>query len=185
MNKISKMLLSLLFASLIFVNGCDDLNNLTLNVPLAIEFSSVGSNTTTSDTEYFCLSDYSEWRDNQNDIESAKYLKAAYWTLAPGTTSNLRGNVSVSLYNNNGGVIFTYPLGNILASDYIDNPFELELNQTQIAALDAVLNGMSGNQACFSSSLNVTNITGDKNAQGDFVLNGKVEIVLETEVKTN
>lgn len=184
MKVLIKRSITILLASFLFFSGCDELNNLTLNVPLVIEFSSVGSNTSTSDTDFFCLSDYSEWRDNQDDIESANYLAASYWTL-PGSTPNLKGNVSVSLFNENGGLIFTYSLGNITASEYLENPFELELNQSQIEALNSVLNGMADNEACFSSSLNVTNITGDKNAQGNFVLNGKVEIVIETEVQTN
>lgn len=181
---LKKVSLLFLLSSFLMLSGCDQLNNLTLNVPLVIYFSSSGPNTSPEPAEAdFCLSDYTEWEENQDDIESANYLAASYWTL-PGCTPNLKGDVSVSLFNN-GGLIFMYSLGNITASDYLENPFELELNQSQIEALNSVLNGMADNEACFSSSLNITNITGDKNAAGNFVLNGKVEIVIETEVKTN
>lgn len=186
MKNIFKLFTLIFIAVSFLISSCDELNKLILNVPLIIEFSSVGPNSSTSDSDSFCLTDYSDWRENQNDIESAKFLAASYWTLKEGTSPNLSGDVSVSLFdaNNNNKLIFTYSLGNIVAAAYVENPAELKLNKTQIQALDDVLSGMADNNACFTASINVTNITGDK-IQGDFVLNAKVEIVVETEVKTN
>ncbi len=180
-----KIVISFVFITFFIGSSCDDLSQLTLNVPLVIEFISEGPNTTSSDEEFFCLSSYEEWRDNQEDIESAKYLAASYWTLEgedfSQTTPNLRGNVSFSLFES-GIHLFTVSFGNITAADYLENPYVLELNESDVQALDDILLNLAGNDACFTSTLNVTNITGDTNASGDYVLNGKVEIVLETEV---
>ncbi len=183
MKYLNKIVLLFLTSSLLFFSGCDELSQLTLNVPLVINFGTSGPNTSTEDTEYFCLSDYTDWEENQDDIESAKFLTASYWTLD--ATPNLEGNVTVYLYDSNGSVIFTYNLGTITAADYIDEPFELTLTQAQIDVFDGVLSNLSGNNGCFTSKLTVTNITGTTNSSGNYVLNGKVEIVLETEVNTD
>jgi hypothetical protein len=174
-----------IFTGLITFTSCDELSQLTLNVPLPIEFSAVGSNTTVTESEFFCLSSYKEWRDNQEDIESAKYLAASYWTLE-GSSPNLEGDVSFTL-SSGGSEIFTYPLGRIKADDYIDSAYVFDLNENQINALNDILTFLTdmNNDICFTGVLNVENITGQTNASGNYVLNGKVEIVLETEVNTD
>jgi len=180
-KNIKKIIFTFLATSLIMLTSCDELSQLLLNIPLPIEFSASGTNTSISETEFFCLTQYSEWRDNQDDIESANFLAASYWTL-DGSSPNLRGNVSFSLFDGFGGLLFTVNLGNITAADYLENPYELSLNADQIQAFDAVLSNLADNDACFTATLSVTDITGDTNASGEYVLNGKVEIVLETDV---
>lgn len=182
MKKMIRIVIMLsLFSTLFLFNSCDELAQLALNIPLPIEFSAQGSNTTITETEYFCLSSYQEWRDNQEDIESAKYLAASYWTME-GTTANLQGNVSFSLYDEFGGLIFTYNLGQIIAANYATDPLVIELDETQITALDTYLSDLATQDKCFTGVLTVTNVTGDTNTSGDRILNGKVEIVLETDV---
>ena len=73
------------------------------------------------------------------------------------------------------------PLGNYRVADYIGNAYELELTVEQVAS-NAVLADM-GDDGCFTAVLNVTNITGDK-VSGDYVINGRVVIVLEATVRT-
>lgn len=182
-NILKKLSFILVISSFMLFTSCDELSELTLNVPLPIEFSTSGSNTSLSENEYFCLSQYEEWRDNQDDIESAKFLTASYWTL-DGTTPNLRGDVSFSLYS--GGVLlFTYNFGTITAADYETDPYELMLTESQIQAFDNVLSNLFDNDACFTGTLTVNNVTGDTDISGNRVLNGKVELVLETEVKVD
>lgn len=180
-NLFQKTIFTLLTMSVFIFTSCDELSQLALNIPLPIEFSARGSNTTISETEQFCLSDYQEWRDNMENVESVKFLKASYWTL-DGSTPNLKGNVSFTLLNEVGNTIFIVDLGNITAADYLSNPFELQLTEDQVAALDDYLSVLAFNDRCFTSILTVTNVTGDTNMSGERVLNGKVEIVLETDV---
>lgn len=182
-NMLKKFSFIVIAISFFFVTSCDELSELTLNVPLPIEFHTSGSNTSLSESEYFCLSQYEDWRENQEDIESAKFLTASYWTLD--ATPNLTGNVSFSLYNEFGGLLFTVNLGRITVADYIDNPFELELTESQIQILDDYLSDLAAQNKCFQSTLSVTGITGDTNIQGNYELSGKVEIVLETEVNVD
>jgi hypothetical protein len=179
-NIFKKIGLVFIGISLFFLNSCDELSQLTLNIPLPIEFYTSGTNTSLSETEYFCLSSYEEWRDNQDDVESAKFLTASYWTLD--ATPNLRGDLSFSLYNDFGGLLFTVSMGNVRAADYINTPYELQLNESQIQVLDNYLMDLAAQDKCFQSVLSISNITGDTNIQGQFELSGKVEIVLETEV---
>ena len=179
-----KFLVLLFFAALVSFNGCDELSELDLNIPLVIEFSPSGTNTTVSETEFFCLSQFEEWRDNQDDIENAQYVAASYWTLA-GSSPNLAGNVSFELYDGFGNLIFVYNLGNIVAADYLSTPYELSLTADQVEALNSILGDVAGSDGCFTGVLTVTNITGQTNANGEYLLNGKVEIVVEATVKTD
>ena len=180
MNKITKILLSLLFASLIFVNGCDELNNLAVNVPLIVHFSTSGSDTQLTESESFCLSDYEDWRDNQEDVNSATFVSAAYWTEF--ASSGLRGDVTVTLADQFGNVLFTYTISDYAAANNIDVPFTLELNENQIDAINTYLSviGSQQNDLCFQSSLTVSNITGTITP---YQLNGRVELVVEADVE--
>ena len=186
MNKITKILLSLLFSSLMFVNGCDELNNLDLDIPLDIEIYSHGPNTTTSESEYFCLSQYKDWRDNQEDIESAKFLEASYWTLK--STPNLQGDITITLAVGNGAPFFTKTYSNVKPAEFMgDNSKKLDFTEAEIQAMDEVLLGileLADKNACFTAGLKVSNITGDKNPiTGEYELLGQVTIVLSTVVK--
>ena len=181
MNKITKILLSLLFASLIFVNGCDELNNLAVNVPLIVHFSTSGSNTQLPpESASFCLSDYEEWRDNQEDVNSATFVSAAYWTefASPG----LQGDVTAVLADEFGNELFSYTINDYAAASNIDTPYTLELNENQIEAINTYLSviGAQQNDLCFQASLTLSNITGTSTP---FQLNGRVELVIEADVE--
>lgn len=184
MKNIFRNITLLIFgASLLLFTSCDELSQLPINVPVSIEFTSSGTNTSLTETNYFCLSDYEEWRDNQDDIQSVTFLTASYWTL-DGSSPNLRGDLVFTLLNASGTAIFTFDFGTITAANYEDTAFELQLTAAQIQALDDYLSDLAVNDKCFQSVLTITNITGDTNIQGQYVLNGKVEIVLEAEVDT-
>lgn len=181
MNKITKIILTVfLFSSLIMVNSCDELANLPVNVPIVVNFSTSGNNTTLEETSTFCLSNYEEWRDNQEDVNGATFVSAAYWTES--ASSGLQGDITVSLSDEFGNVLFIYTIDDYVASDNIDKPFVLELNENQIQALDNYLSviGAGENDLCFNSNLTVSNITGNSTP---YQLNGRVEIVIEADVE--
>jgi hypothetical protein len=180
MNKIKKILLLLLFSSLIFVNGCDELSNLKVNVPLIVNFSTSGSNTQLTESESFCLSDYADWRENQEDVNSATYVSAAYWTES--TSPGLQGDVTVTLSDQFGNLLFSYTIDNYNAAANIDTAYTLELDETQIQAIDTYLSviGSQQNDLCFQASLTVSNITGTSTP---YQLSGRVEVVIEADTE--
>lgn len=184
MNKLKKITIILIPILMLFITSCDDLNNLALNVPVEVPFSVSGSETNLNESVEFSLSQAEAWRENQDDINSAKFLTASYWTLE-GTSSNLEGDLTFSLYNNVGSLLFSYDFGRIVASDYVTNALQMQLTDSQIAAFDNYLNNLSNNDASFRAEVTVSNISGNTNTSGNFVLNGKVEIVLETDVNVN
>ena len=177
---INKLALIILFLGLTFLNSCDELNNLPLNIPVVVNFSTSGSNTSLSENTSFWLSSVQEWRDNQENINSASFVSAAYWTLAP-TTAGLQGDINISLSDEAGNLLFSVDIPNYKAADNINKPYTLSLDQNEIQAFNDYLStiGSDGNDHSFIASLSVTNITG---ASTPYTLTGKVEVVLEADV---
>lgn len=175
-NILKKITLLLVLVSFFTFSGCDELSELTVNVPLAIEFSTSGNSDSPSNPDYFCLSQYEEWRDNQEDVESVKFLTASYWTIS--ASENLTADLQFTLAQNDGTPIFSITMNNVVAADYLENAYELTLTEVEIEALDSYLEFLADNDQCFNSNWSVTNISGNSPYQ----LTGKVEIVLEADV---
>lgn len=175
LNVIALGLFSLLFIG----SSCDDLNNLPVNVPVVVNFSTSGSNTTLTESQQFCLSDYQEWKDNQDGVNGASFVKIAYWTES--ATAGLQGDITVSLSDQFGNQLFAVTLENVKAADYIDNPFAITLEEAQIQAIDDYLSviGTDQNDLCFSGSLTISNISADSSP---YQLSGRVEMVIEADV---
>ena len=97
------ILLKTILRSFLLFSGCDELSELDVNVPVEINFSSRTPNSSTTVSEFFCLSQYEDWREYQSDIrESSRYITGSYWTLEEydgnALTPNLQGTVSFTLY---------------------------------------------------------------------------------------
>ncbi|MBK7980246.1 MAG: hypothetical protein IPK06_09680 [Ignavibacteriae bacterium] len=88
----------------LFSGGCDELNNLPLNIPIVVNFSTSGNNTTISESQSFCLSDYDKWQENQEKLKSATFVSAAYWTES--TSAGLQGDINVNLSDQFGNTLF-------------------------------------------------------------------------------
>ncbi|MBK8945460.1 MAG: hypothetical protein IPM32_09360 [Ignavibacteriae bacterium] len=179
-NIFNKILILAFIVGISFSVGCDELNNLPINVPIVVNFSTSGNNTTISESENFCLSDYEKWRENQDKVQSATFVSAAYWTES--ASAGLQGDVSVQLSDQFGNTIFSVTLNNYKAADNIDKPFTLELTETQIQAMNEYLESLSENEndQCFNSSLTISDITGTVTP---YQLTGRVEIVIEADVE--
>jgi hypothetical protein len=179
MNKLTRIIFTLIFASLLFFNGCDELSNLAVNVPLIVHFSTSGTNTQLTESESFCLSDYQDWRDNQEDVNSATYVSAAYWTEF--ASAGLQGDVTLTLADQFGNQLFSYTINDYAAAANIDTAYTLDLNETQINAINTYLSiiGDQQNDLCFQSSITISNITGTTTP---YRLNGRVEVVVEADV---
>ena len=89
-----------------------------------------------SKTESDCLSNYEAYNDNKDDIKSITYVAMAYYSIdfTPGLTGT---NISATFYDDcTGEMIFQVFLPTANAADYINNPFEFELTQSQTALLN-------------------------------------------------
>ena len=161
MNKITKILLSLFIASLMLVNGCDDLNNLPLNIPSEpIYFSSTGQNNFSFDDGTFCLSQSDEWRDNVNDIESVSFVEASFWSDA-GTTAGLTGDIKLTVRegNANGKIIFEWEKDGLVTANYLDEAIKIELEPEEIADMNTYLENFDTlGDLCFYGSLETSNL---------------------------
>jgi len=176
----NKLALLSIFVGFTFLNSCDELNNLPLNIPIRVNFSTSGSDSQLIENQSFWLSNVQEWRDNQENINSANFVSAAYWTQS--ASPGLQGDINVALADENGNLLFSINIPNYKAADNLDTPYTLELSQNQIQALDDYLStiGNDGNDHSFIASLTISNITGSSTP---YSLTGRVEIVLEADVE--
>ncbi len=176
------ILLIAMFASLSLFNGCEELGNIELNIPLVIEFNVSGSETEAHDKVAFCLNQYEDWQDNKDKIEKANYFKAAYWTIDVDPVA-LKGTISFVLKDNIHNVLISGTLHDVSPADYI-NGIKFEVDQGQIDAFNQYLNEIMLNEdpSCqnpsFNAGFSITDITGGT----PYDIKCKVELVLQTEV---
>lgn len=180
------ILLITTLASLSLFNGCEDLADIPLNIPFPIEFTITGSETSDSESTSFCLNQYEEWNDNKDKIKSVKFLSAAYWTLdyAP---ENLTATINASVQDINGITLFSFTLTDVSPGDASINPYKIELSSDEIDAFNAYLNNLQEDPTCmtpsFTAQYTVSNVSWS--GTGEYTINGKVEIVLETVVSVD
>ncbi|HEY6435614.1 MAG TPA: hypothetical protein VIY47_03425, partial [Ignavibacteriaceae bacterium] len=136
-NIYNKGLLILIISVATLFQGCEILENYFLNLPLKQPITSTGSNTTISEVENICLQDYDAYQDNIDEIQSITYVAALYRTLdSPQLTPGLAGqNINVTVVDGDGILIFSRDLPTAVATDYIDTPYEIELNTGEITIL--------------------------------------------------
>ncbi len=185
MKKTLKIILAItMFSFLSLFNGCEDLADIPLNIPIEVEFSLNGSESSAYESVSFCLNQYSEWEDNQDKINSVKFISAGYWTVSF-SPSALMGTINASLKDNNGITLFSFTLPDVSPGDYIDNPYKIELTQAEIDYFNDYLNNLQEDPSCsnptFTAEISVTNITGGT----PYTINGKVEMVLEATVSVD
>ena len=183
MKKTSKIIfLMAALASISLFNGCEEIGNIELNVPLVIKFNVSGSETSASDKVAFCLNEYPEWQDNKDKIEKANYFKAAYWTIKVDPVA-LKGNISFVLKDNINNVLISGTLNDVSPADYMDGK-EFEVGQAQIDTFNQYLNDImlkedpSCQNPSFNAGFSITDITGGT----PYDIDCKVELILKTEV---
>lgn len=178
-----------LFSGLLFFNGCDQLENFELNIPLTLYPPTISGDDAQDDSQtvQFCLNQFDEWNDNKDKIVKAEYLAAAYWTIdyAP---SEIRGTLSFALYDRSGGFLVGGSLPDVSPGDYMmgDKALNIEIPKEQIDAFNAYLKEIRNSEDtdCFNPSFtavaSVSNITG---TTGTYSIDCKIEIVLKAEVE--
>ena len=188
MKKLYKYIFLFLVSFIFFFNqGCDILENFFLNLPLKQPITTTGNGPVISETEVVCLAEYDAYQDNIDEIQNVLYVSALYRTLdTPQLTPGLTGsNISVTVVDGNGNLMFTKNLPTANADDYIDEPYVLELTAQEIALLNGYLalykDETLWNTVCFSSTLTVDNVSGSSGPP--FTLTGQVELLLELELE--
>jgi len=188
MNKFYRIIFLSLLSVLILSNqGCDILNNYFLNLPLKQDVTATGSNTTISQSETVYLSDYDAYVDNVDNIVNINYLAALYRTLnLPELTPDLEGSdIVVTVTDGDGTIVFTRSLPTAVAADYIDTPYEVELNSAELALMNQYLQDfrdpVKRESLSFTGTITMSDVTASEGPP--YTLTGQVEILLELELE--
>lgn len=160
--------------------GCDQFENVFLNLPINKEITAAGNGPDIFERETICFSDYDSFNDNADDIEEIKYVTSAFFTI--NATSGLQGTgIIATLYQGDGFTpIFSFTMPSAVADDYKNNPLKLQLNQQQIDMLNNYLANYQTNN-CFVAELRVENVTGTSGPP--YSITGKFEMVVELKLK--
>jgi hypothetical protein len=196
-NKYIYIILSLV-AFIVFLNqGCDILNNFSLNLPLKQGITATGNNTTISSSKTVHLSDYDAYSDNIDKIKNIKYLAALYRTLPRGEnpspppdslnlTPGLTGeNIIVSVTDGDGNLVFTRNLPSAAADDYLTTPYEVKLTDDEIILMNEYLaeykDPVKRETLNFTGTITMNNISAGSGPP--YTLTGQVEILVELEIE--
>jgi hypothetical protein len=141
MKKQMKYLIVVLIAiTAIMLNGCllDDFNTLTQQIPITVE---VHSSTAATSYEQSITTDLNQnnfYADNQSKINSIALVNIAYKTKSVSPT-DLTGTITITVKQSNGLVLFSKIIPGNKPSDYLVNPYELQLTQPEIQLVNAYL----------------------------------------------
>jgi len=174
------LLLIFVIIAAITEQGCNILSNLFLNLPIKQTIATSGSDNVIFETESFCLSDYEAYNDNVDEVQSIKYVAAAYFTESYSPSDLNASNIVATLYASDGfTVIFQVFIPYAEPDDYVNNPYEIELTPEQIALFNQLLADYENND-CYTAELRVQDVSGSSTP---YQLTGRIEIVVELEIK--
>jgi len=177
---IIKTVIAVMVLSLFSLNGCilDAFDTLTQNIPYSKEFPLSSSQTTYSNSQTIDLSSSTVYKNYQDKIEEIKFIRAEYRTVSV-DPSNLSGNITITLKDASGNILFSRELGQLSASDYIEKPRELTLNSTQIGLINNYLSKLSNR--ILIATISVTNI---QSSPPNYKLVGAIDVVFRMKSKT-
>ena len=190
MKKLYKPI-SIFCTCIIFIglNSCDILEKLFVNLKMSKQYTADGSGPDIFEMIDDCLTNYDVFNDNADKIKSLKYVTASYRTVES-TPVDLGGtNISATLYDCNNNIIFQEFLPSAQASAYINDPYELQPTESQIASFDAWLLkhnscttcSSSDLCSCFTGELRVEQVT--PTGESFYSLTGIIEIVIQIEAE--
>ncbi len=165
------------------LSGCilDALDTINLNMPISQEFNITGTVPPTSYTQSqtIDLSNSSTYQRYQNKIQSISFLTAEFRAKSTPNPPDLSGDVTITLKQSDGTVLFSCPLGNIKPADYVNSPYQLVLTSAQISFLNAYLSILSNK--VFVATISITNIS---SSSLTFNLNAVIDVVFKLKTKT-
>jgi len=180
MKKINKLFLT---AGIILVsltlNSCDPFDDLYVTLAMETEFDTIGAGSSISLTNNLCLSDFSDYEDNKNNLEEIRYVTSAYFTI--NATQGLRGdNLTLKLYQGNGStILFQFVVPVFIANDYVNNPLEILLTQQETDNINSYLVNPQEDK-CFVATLEISNVQPSNSA---YELHSKLEFLTELKIK--
>lgn len=180
MKKLNKLflLIGFIFISLAF-NSCNPFDDAYLTLALDTEFNTVGTGSNIFISTNMCLSNFSDYDDNKDNLEEIRYISSAYLTL--NSTQGLQGNnLTLTLYEANGTtMLFQYVVPTFIAANYINNPLEIVLTQQEISNINAYLTNPQQDK-CFVATLEISNVTPSTIT---YSLNSKMQFLTELKIK--
>ena len=137
-----KYIMKLSLAALLLVpfsfSGCilDALDTLTQNIPISQEINISTSENSYTQSETIDLSNSSTYQKYSDKIQQISFVQTEYRTKSV-TPADMSGNITLTLKDNGGNILFTYPLGTIVPANYVNTPFQLKLTSDQIQLINA------------------------------------------------
>lgn len=180
MKNIYKILFPfLILISLILFNSCDPFEDFLIKLSLDTEFSTSGSGSTIFLTSDLCLSEFDDYKDNQDKIEEIRYISSAFFIYSAST--GLSGNnLRLRVYQSDRTtLLFEYQIPNFVAANYMGRSLEIKLTQQEIDNINRYLLNHKVNN-CFFAELQITNV---QPANQQYQLSSKFELLTELKVK--
>jgi hypothetical protein len=180
MKKLNTFIITIIIAlTSIIINGCDPFDDIYLTLSMDTEFYVQGFGPDINIGQDFCLSDFEDYNDNQDNLEEIRYISSAYLTF--NATTGLQGDsLILTLYEaDHSTVLFKFVSPMFVAAEYINNPLEIVLTQEEIDNINLYL-GNPKVDKCFWATLQVSNV---QSASQFYSLNSKVEFLTELKIK--
>lgn len=171
-----------LFIYPLFFTDCDSINNLPLNVPITFDFEIAGAGNLTT-THEFCMEQSGSYTENAESIKKLTLLRIIYRTNASDNSvlpADLEGNFELIIRRSDTGEILIHTnVSNFRPADYRkpNAPYELELSDTEKAAINEYLNSKIGSSACFEGTVSLYDFLGAG------YLKGHVDVLIEAEIE--
>lgn len=162
-------------------SGCilDALNTVTQNIPINKKFYISSSDTSYSKSETIDLSNSTTYQRYEDKIQQISFVQAEFRTVADSVIpSNLSGNVTLTVKDNSGNLLFSYPLGTITPADYESSPFQLSLSSSEIKLINDYLSTLSNK--IFVATISITNVS-----PTPYSLVCAIDIVFQMKAKTS
>ncbi|MFO7445224.1 MAG: hypothetical protein R6W90_02610 [Ignavibacteriaceae bacterium] len=174
--KLTKQSVIIAFAITTFsFSGCilDAFDTLTQEIPYSMDVVVSGDGTNVEGTVTVNLNDNDFYSKNQSKINNIELVKIAYKTKSV-VPADLSGNVTITVRQSNGTLIFQKNIPGARPSDYSVNPYELTLTQAEIQLANLYLSNLSNRQFTATVTIN-TSTSGTK------TLEAQVFVVFEME----
>jgi uncharacterized lipoprotein YajG len=127
--------------SILFLAGCDALENFSVNVPFTVAFSDSTLTTETSDNKTYDLSENSVYNEYKEKIEDFEFLEASYFVTET-VPETLTGTMKFTVRKNNedGEILIYQEYPGVTV--YEGKTQKFVLDQAQINMFNAYLLGM-------------------------------------------
>lgn len=171
---ITKFSLVLAILSLSF-GGCilDAFDTLTQQIPLSVPITITSDGTSMTNSATVDLDEADAYNQNKDEINRIEFVRIAYRTVSV-APANLSGDITVTLRQVGGAVLFTKRIENAQPVNYINTPYELPVTQQEIQAINTFL--ASTNNRVFQATVTIDDV-----AAGTKTLVANIDVIFEME----